>query len=262
MIKSSLIIFSVMLYLVVFLGTSYAQSAISISVSTNKSSYQPGDKVIITGSVYQVLNGNPVTIIVRNPIGNVYEVGQVTMLNNIFVHDFVLSDDSQSGVYTINIKYAGQTSSTQFRVNVGQVQIIPVFDNVIKVHGENTTLIKYRNIEVSAIDKSILISVDTSRITSNYVTEDYQIPKQVIDTPGGQLVVKENGNQIDCTQTETDIDRVLECPIQAGTKQLMFIGTVVIPEFGPISMVILAIGITVSMVIFSRYKINQIWKYE
>lgn len=244
-----------MLYFVTFLGTSYGQSSAGISVSTNKASYQPSDKVVITGSVPQVVNGNPVTIIIRNPIGNVYEVGQVTLLNNIFVHDFVISDNSQSGVYTVNIKYGDQTSEVQFRVNVGQLQIIPVFDNVIKVRGDNTTLIKYGNAEVSTVDNSLSISVDTSKIPSGSVTEEYQIPKQVIDAPGGQLVVKANGNQVECTQTETDVLRVLDCPIQVGTKQLMFIGTVVIPEFGPVPMIILVMGIIVSLVVFTRYKI-------
>lgn len=241
----------------VTLGTSYGQGSSGLSVSTNKASYQPGDKVVITGSVQQIVNDNPATIIVRNPIGNVYEVGQVTLLNNIFVHDFVISDDSQSGVYTINTKYASQTSEIQFRVNVEQLQIIPIFDSVIKVRGENTTLIKYSNADVSTVDNSISIPVDTSKIPSgSVITEEYQVPKQVIDAPGGQLLVKENGGQVECTQVETDVERILDCPISAGIEQLMFTGTVVIPEFYQISMAILAIGITASLVVFTRYKIK------
>ncbi len=248
--------FLIMLTFITSVGNTYGQSSNGISVGTNKASYQPGDKVVITGSVPQIVNGNPVAIIVRNPIGNVYEVGQVTLLNNIFAHDFVISDDSPGGTYTINIKYGNQTAQVQFMVNVGQLQIISVFNSTIKVRGENTTLIKYGNVEVSTVDNSVSISLDTSRIPNGHVTEEYQIPKQVIDAPGGQLAVKEDSNQVACTQTETDVQRILECPIAAGTKQLMFMGTVVIPEFGPTPVVIFTIGILVALVAFSRYDIK------
>jgi hypothetical protein len=254
--KIKLVIFLIALTVIVSIGNAYGQNSNSITVATNKASYNIGDKVVITGSVQQIINENPVTIIVRNPIGNVYEVGQATLLNNIFLHDFVVSDGSQNGVYTINIKYGDQTAETQFMISAGQLQIIPISNNVIKVRGDNTTLIKYGTAEVSTVDNSISISLDTNKITSGSITEEYQIPKEVIDAPGGQLVVREDGNPVACTQTETDVQRILDCPIQAGTKQLMFIGTVVIPEFGPITMSILTIGILASLVIFSRYKIK------
>lgn len=245
-----------MLAFIIPIGNAYGQNSNGVSVSTNKSSYQPGDKVVITGSVQQIVNENPVTIIVRNPIGNVYEVGQVMLMNTAFIHDFVINDNSQSGVYTVNIKYGDQTTETQFMVSAGQLQIIPVSNNMIRVRGDNTTLIKYGTAEVSTVDNSISISIDTSKIPSGSITEEYQIPKQVIDAPGGQLTLKEDGNQVDCTQTETDVQRILDCPIQAGTKQLMFTGTLVIPEFGPIPMIILTIGILVSLIVFSKYKIK------
>ena len=212
-------------------NTAHAQNLAGISVSMNKSTYEAGDKVIITGSIQQATNENPVTIIVRNPIGNVYEVGQVLLLNNLFVHDFVLSDDAQGGTYTVNIRQDNQISKIQFQVVAGQTQIIPVFDSEIRVSGENTSLIKYGNVEVSTADNSIIIQMDTTKIQNGSISEEYHVPKRVVDAVGGQLVVKENANDVDCTQTETDTERTLECPIQAGTKELTIIGTTVIPEF-------------------------------
>jgi hypothetical protein len=241
---------------IVFVGNAYGQSSLNITASTNKASYQPGGKVIITGSIPQILNGNQVTIIVRNPIGNVYDVGQETLLNNIFVHDFVISEGSQSGIYTVNIKYGGQTAEVQFVVNAGQLQIIPVFNSAINVRGNNTSLIKYGNAEVSTVDYSIAIPIDTSKMSGGYIIEEYQIPKQVIDAPGYQLIIKADGKVAECTQTETDVQRIVDCPIQAGTKQLMFIGTVVIPEFGLASTAIFTVSTLATLIIFSGYKIK------
>ncbi|HJT09762.1 MAG TPA: hypothetical protein VJ771_03185 [Candidatus Nitrosotalea sp.] len=228
-----LLLAGVFLILLIFMSvnTVYAQNLTGISVSTNKPSYEAGDKVIITGSVQQATNENPVTIIVRNPIGNVYEVGQVLLLNNLFVHDFVLSDDAQGGTYTVNIRQDNLISKIQFQVIAGQTQIIPVFDSEIRVSGENTSLIKYGNVEVSTADNSIIIQMDATKIQNGSIPVEYHVPKRVVDVVGGQLVVKENGNDVDCTQTETDMERTLGCPIQAGTKELIIIGTTVIPEF-------------------------------
>ncbi|MDE1726798.1 MAG: hypothetical protein KGH89_05980 [Thaumarchaeota archaeon] len=249
------VIFLVLLLVTVSMNSALAQSPQGISATANKQSYEPGDKVIITGTVQQLTNVNPVTIIVRNPIGNVYEVGQVTLLNNIFSHDFVLSDDVQGGLYTVNIRQGSQTTQIQFQVTVGQTQIIPIFGSDIKVRGKDTNLVKYGNVEVATADNSIAIQVDTSKIQNGSITEEYQIPKQVIDAPGGQLDIKENGNVVDCVQTETDMERILDCPMSYGIKELTLTGTVVIPEFG-ISMLILTLGTTMAIIIFSQHRLR------
>ncbi|MGI0088069.1 MAG: hypothetical protein ACREBI_08955 [Nitrosotalea sp.] len=245
-------IFLALCMIFISMNLTYAQSTQGISASTNKQSYVPGDKVVITGMVQQPTNENPVTIIVRSPIGNVYEVGQTALLNNVFSHDFVLSDDARGGIYTVNIRQSNETTQIQFQVIVGQLQVIPVFDSVIKVRGENTDLVEYGNVEVSTVDNSITIQVDTTKIQNSSILEEYQIPKRVIDAPGGQINVKENGNDIDCTQTESDVERILECPMQSGTKELILTGTTVIPEFGTTTALILALSITTVIVVFSQ----------
>lgn len=245
-------IFLALCVILISMNSTYAQSPQGISASTNKQSYEPGDRVTITGTVQQPTNDNPVTIIVRNPIGNVYEVGQTVLLNNVFSHDFVLSDDAQGGIYTVNIRQSSETTQIQFQVTVGQIQIIPVFDSEIRVRGENTSLVEYGNVEVSTVDNSITIQVNTTKIQNGSILEEYHIPKYVIDAPGGQIDVKENGNDIDCTQTESDVERILDCPMQSGTNELTLTGTVVIPEFGTTATLILALSIIIVIMVFSR----------
>ena len=256
MIRAELF-FLVMFTIIIFVGNAHGQNSNEITASTNRASYHPGDKVIITGSIQQIVNENPITIIIRNPIGNVYAVGQATPMNTMFENDFVISNDSQSGVYTINMKYGNQTGEIQFVVSASQVQTIPVFNNVITVRGDNTTLIKYGNVQVFSADDSIIIPIDSSKISHGFIVEEYQIPKQVIDAPNGQLLIKEDGNVAECTQTETNTQRVIDCPIQVGTKQIMFIGTEVIPEFGSLSAAIFTIGIFGSFIALTKYKIKS-----
>ncbi len=226
-----------------------------IIATTNKSVYQPGDKVIISGSVAKIVNNNPATIMIINPIGNVYDVGQISLSNNLFTHDFVLGDSATSGTYDVKIKYGDQSGKTSFVVQVGQMQLIPVGDYAIKVRG-NDTVIKYSDVSVSTIDNSITVTVNASTISGSSVMQEFQIPKKIIDAPSSLLTVKINGFISQCTQIETQSDRMLDCMIPVDATQLQIFGTTVIPEFGPIAMLILTIGVIGIIFLSNKVKIN------
>ncbi|TSA18278.1 MAG: PEFG-CTERM sorting domain-containing protein [Nitrosopumilales archaeon] len=227
-----------------------------IIATTNKPVYQLGDKVIISGSVAKVVNNNPVTIMVINPIGNVYEVGQVSLSNNLFTHDFVLGDDASSGTYDVKIKYGDQSGKASFVVQVGQTQLIPVGAYAIKVRGNNTNLIKYSDVSISTVDNSFTVTVNASAISSGSVMQEFQIPKTIIDAPGSLLVVKIDGFISQCVQIETTSDRIIDCMIPVDATQLQIFGTRVIPEFGPIAMLILTIGVLATIFLSNKMKIN------
>jgi len=227
-----------------------------IIATTNKPVYQLDDKVIISGSVAKIVNNNPVTIIVRNPIGNVYEVGQISLSNNLFTHDFVLGDGATSGTYDVEIKYGDQSGKVSFVVQVGQMQLIPVGDYVIKVRGNNTNLIKYSDVSISTVDKSVTVTVNASTISSGSVMQEFQIPKTIIDAPGSLLVVKIDGLISQCVQIETTSDRIIDCMIPVDATQLQIFGTTVIPEFGPIAMMILTIGVLGTIFLSNKTKIR------
>ncbi|MHB8603222.1 MAG: hypothetical protein ACYC6W_11565 [Nitrosotalea sp.] len=229
----------------------YAYDSSGIMANVNKDSYQPGDKVIISGSVENIVNSNPVTIIVRNPMGNVYDVGQTTLLNNLFVHDFVLNDDSLGGMYDVNIKYGTVSTQLHFMLDAGSLSTIPVYDSAIKIRTNSTNLIKYGDVSVSTVDKTITISMDTSKIQGSSTNQQYQIPKKIIDTPGGNIILKVDGTQILCAQSETDTMRILDCSIPVNSSSLELVGTTVIPEFGPLVGLTISISI-IAVVILSR----------
>src|SRR5574340_287353 len=234
----------------------YADGSSGITASVNKASYQPGDKVIISGSVGQIVNSNPVTIIVRNPMGNGYDVGQVTLLNNLFVHDFVLNDDSLGGMYDVNIKYSTVSTQLHFMLDAGSLSTIPVYDSEIKIRTNGTNPIKYGDVSVSTVDKTITISMDASGVQGSSANQQNQIPKKVIDAPGGNIILKANGNQILCAQSETDTMRILDCSIPANSTNIELAGTVVIPEFGPLAGLAISISVVAAIVLSRASKIH------
>src|SRR2546423_1172401 len=54
-------------------------TSIPITVTTDKTSYNDGDKIIISGTTRDYISGTPVSVIVRNPIGNIVSISQIDL---------------------------------------------------------------------------------------------------------------------------------------------------------------------------------------
>jgi len=246
-------IFSVFLVLTYVSWNAIAQSE-GITASTNSLTYKLGEKVTITGTVKNVVSGNPVTILIRSPIQNVYAVGQVEIHNNVFVHDFVISESSKPGIYTIDIKHGDQSARLQFTLTSGLVQNIPVETSSIKVRGDVIGLIKYKNAQVSLEENSITIQLDIES-SIDPIPQEFDIPKEVIDAKQS-LVLEADGKTLNCSETETSKSRILNCFIPARAEELKIIGTSVIPEFGTVVLFVLILSM-IGLIIFTKTRTCQ-----
>ena len=216
-----------------------------IAATTNKLTYKSGDKVIISGTVEKIIDGTPVTILIRNPIQNVYNVGQVDLSGNVFIHELVINESSKPGIYTVEIKHGSQYAKLQFIINVGLIQTISVGTTQIKVRGEEIGLIKYKDAQVSTQEKSITISLDIVTVSDSPIMQEFEIPKETIDAPAQSLVVEIDGVALNCSETETNNARILNCLIPPYARVMRITGTSVIPEFGTIAAMILIISMAV-----------------
>jgi hypothetical protein len=86
----------------------YGANQLSVSVSTDKPSYDPGDAVLISGSVLdQSLNGvdlASVSIQVNDPNGNAIHVGWILSTTDGYYEDqFIAQDNSMNGGYSIYV---------------------------------------------------------------------------------------------------------------------------------------------------------------
>lgn len=245
--------FSVFLILIYIPWNTTAQSE-GITASTNSLTYQPGEKVTITGIVKNVISGNPVTILIRSPIQNVYAVGQVEINNNVFVHDFVISESSKPGIYTIDIKHGDQSARLQYTLTTGLVQNIPVETSSIKVRGDVIGLIKYKNAQVSLEENSITIQLEINS-SIDPIPQEFDIPKEVIDAKQS-LVLETDGKTLNCSETVTSRSRILDCFIPASAEELKIIGTSVIPEFGSVALVVLILSMVI-LIIHTKKRTSQ-----
>ncbi|TLX68181.1 MAG: PEFG-CTERM sorting domain-containing protein [Thaumarchaeota archaeon] len=76
-----------------------------------------------------------------------------------------------------------------------------------------------------------------------------------------QFVVVNDGQQADFTETKTTTDRTLIIPFTDGTGQIEIIGTQIVPEFGPIAALVLAIAIISIIVVSAKTGLRFMPKY-
>jgi hypothetical protein len=87
---------------------SYGANQLSVTLSTDKQSYEPGEVLMITGRVLdQSLNGvalASVSIQVNDPGGNAIHVGWILSTTDGYYEDqFIAQDDSMNGGYSIYV---------------------------------------------------------------------------------------------------------------------------------------------------------------
>jgi predicted secreted protein with PEFG-CTERM motif len=108
---------------------------------------------------------------------------------------------------------------------------------------------------------SLLIFIETTDEGSITLT----IPRSVLDASinGGddEFFVLVDGEEVDFEEITTSVDRTLTIDFLAGTEQIEIIGTFVIPEFGTIAVMILAVAIISIVTISAKSRLNIMSRY-
>ena len=108
---------------------------------------------------------------------------------------------------------------------------------------------------------SLLIYIETTDEGSITLT----IPRSVLDASinGGddEFFVLVDGEEVDFEEITTSVDRTLTIDFLAGTEQIEIIGTFVIPEFGTIAAMILAVAIISIVAISAKSRLNMLSSY-
>ena len=108
---------------------------------------------------------------------------------------------------------------------------------------------------------SLLIYIETT--DEGLIT--LTIPRSVLDASinGGddEFFVLVDGEEVDFEENTTSVDRTLTIGFLAGTEQIEIIGTFVIPEFGTIAAMILAVAIISIVAISAKSRLNMLSSY-
>jgi len=249
----------------------FAQIVESIVVTTDKSSYADGETIVISGEVRDLI-GQAVGLKVVAPNGNIITIAQLDVGDDKMFSTEIAAGGplwTSSGEYTITVQYgsASRTAEATFSFGAGDgVTTPPPAGPSVDVGGFQVGY----EITGGTID-GIQEDFDAnSLIISITATDDGTLtiilPRAVIDTKlngdDDVFFVLIDGEEVDADEIETtDSHRTLRIDFSAGSEEIEIIGTFVIPEFGTIALMILAVAIVSIIAVSAKTRLRVIPKY-
>jgi len=269
---SSVKVLSLFAILVASIGTipAFAQSA-DLTVATDKGSYADGEIVMVSGQVKDVFSGLPVSLRVFAPNGNIVTIEQIDISSDkTFSVDITAGGDlwRSAGTYTIEVSYGlttQKTATTTFEFGGSGVMRPPT---TIAVEGTDF-IVSYTitggrvlSITPDVAASSLIIAIEATNDGQLTIT----LPRALIDAilpEGGDdsFFVLVDGQEEGFDETKTATERTLTIMFPAGAEEIEIIGTFVIPEFGTIAALILAVAIISIIAVSARSRLSILPKY-
>ena len=259
----------------------------NLFISTDKSTYAAGETITVTGHV-ALSSQSPVILQIFSPNGNLVQIAQVSLdSEDNFIEEIKTSIGGkwkETGTYIIKashyygnaemqIEYGGlmsaqlntdasveseDDSTSGLELAFSGLGEFSGDVNVIELDGYNI-FYKINNGKVLKIipdteSMSLIIQLETFNDGDLLIS----LPKQVIDTVEVDFFVLADGEETVYYSEQGTDTWVLMIPFYNGTEEIEIIGTFVIPEFGTIAAIILAVAITSIIVLSAKTRLSII----
>ena len=245
-------------------GAQHGDAPVPISIEVNGDTFDHESTIEINGQVGNMRAGTPVTLIVTGSTG-VVTIEQITPAAD---GSFSFSINTASplmkydGEYKIKATYGDQ--------NINDVAVVTLEGGLVKQeshsgheeghHSEAADLTDALNYNISGgmvesitstNDDSLLITIhmaeDDGKITIN-LSEDIITPFN-----DGSFFVLVNGEESDdAEQNGTEVT----IPFDSTTTDIEIVGTHVVPEFGTIAMIVLAVAIVSIIAVSAKSRLS------
>ena len=269
--------------------TAFGQNE-SIILNIDKTSYLEGETILISGEIENMIASNQISLIIQSPNGNLVALDQMTIgSDKQFSTEIKLGGKlmKQEGTYTIKVQYEEQSITTSFEfggvIDVPEnelaetivedtVEDIVMEDSVIVdsivtattlTIQDSTDLISYEitNGKITNVIPdldAVSLLIDIEAIDNGAIT--LTIPRSVLDSTingsDDEFFVLVDGEEVFFEEITTSTDRTLTIEFLAGSEQIEIIGTFVIPEFGTIAAMILAVAIISIIAISAKSRLS------
>jgi predicted secreted protein with PEFG-CTERM motif len=275
MMNTHLSVFALSAIIIAGIGIApaFGQVGDSVTVTTDKTSYLEGEKIMVTGKVREFFSGVPVSLTVTAPNGNVVSVAQMAVsADKNFSAELIAGGPlmRSGGTYTIEVLYGTQSRTSQTTFTFGGSSIIEDLDETkIKVSDTDFTVNyqitggKLVSITPDTNASSLMIAIVADQDGSLTIT----LPRTLIDSKkidsdeDDDFFVLIDAEEADFKETTTDTDRTLTIQFPAGAEEIEIIGTFVIPEFGTIAVMILAVAIVSIIAISAKSRLSIMPRY-
>jgi len=269
--------------------TAFGQNE-SIILNIDKTSYLEGETISVSGEITNMIASNQISLIIQSPNGNLVALDQMTIgSDKQFSTEIKLGGKlmKQEGTYTIKVQYGEQSITTSFEfggvIDVPEnelaetivedtVEDIVMEDSVIVdsivtattlTIQDSTDLISYEitNGKITNVIPdldAVSLLIDIEAIDNGAIT--LTIPRSVLDSTlngsDDEFFVLVDGEEVYFEEITTSTDRTLTIEFLAGSEQIEIIGTFVIPEFGTIAAMILAVAIISIVAISAKSRLS------
>jgi predicted secreted protein with PEFG-CTERM motif len=269
-------------------------ATLPMTVVTDQLSYNQGDTVIIKGAIRDVQNKTAIAVIVRDSLKNLVSIAQPPVSSTgIFTVTLKANGPlwKQAGNYTVIAQYGKyQNSTTTFRYSGGNGQIIantPVISDTFKINSGGQTynvpyIIKGGTIKgMDVYADKLMLEITIAATSDGSLTVD--LPRTLMDAkvqanltadqkltgvqinqntqPDDKFIVMVNGAPVQFTETKDSVTRNLSIAFHATDTKIDIIGTQIVPEFGPIAALVLAIAIISIIAVSAKTGLRFMPKY-
>ena len=269
---SLFVILSVIITMPMAFGQEEALGAQKISLTSDNTAYQEGDVITITGTIEKVIPGMPVTLQIFFD-KNLLQVSQVKVSQDGKFTDTFTAAGPQwqnEGTVMINADYGG--SSTEINIEFFKNTSGEFTSNYEVKIGEGGTFdVQYtmKGGIISSMDlnqKNLSLEINIS--TSSDGNLNINLPRDSIDSINNKgqdidfivLMYEENSEipvQTDFKNVSTENKfRSIDIPVKNGDTKIEIIGTHVIPEFGSITMIVLAVAIVSIIAVSAKSRLS------
>jgi len=282
--KSHLTVFALSAILIVSIGMTPAFGQLtndSIVVTTDKASYAAGETIVISGEVRDLYSGTPVSVIVKAPNGNLVSIAQVEVgADKKFSTEMTAGGAlmKAEGAYVITAQYGteNRSATASFEFGGGTAVVTPpvqeddsmVSDTMVSM-GDGNGSIGYEitggqllSITPDVDANSLIVGIDATSDGSLTLT----IPRSIADAllesgEDDEFFVLIDGEEVDFSEDASSTDRTLTIAFQAGAEEIEIIGTFVVPEFGTIAAMILAVAIVSIIAVSAKSRLSIMPRY-
>ena len=245
--------------------------AATITIETDSDVYDHSSVITITGTVVPVdQNEVPVTIMIINPQGSIASIAQISVNSDGSFSTTVSTAASlmkNDGMYEIRARYGNADTTTSVELtNAKTSEVITgtvVTKAVTGAAGESlyNGQIEYDitcnttpNFFINEDEDSLVIYVDPTDDGILTITLHEELMKPLDN--GGYFVLVDN-ESVEFEQS----GNVLTIPCMAGIEKIEIYGSWVVPEFGVIAAMILAVAIVSIIAVTAKTKLSIVPKY-
>jgi len=246
-----------------------------LTVHTDSATYGHADTITVTGQVANVIPGNvPITVTVVNPLNSLVTIDQVNVSNDGSFSTTISTSGKlmkYDGTYTIKVNYGSLDNNVTVELNGGLAvpekthsdhsdkemhhDDVDCGSSEVNVGGNCTSYDISGGHVISATvntnDNSFIVNIDADDDGTLTISPSTSTQK-------GIFMVLVDGEESDDAEINGN---TVVVPFNAGTEEIEIIGTFVIPEFGTIAAMILAVAIISIVAISAKSRLSIVPRY-